>query len=87
MLLAYADTEITEWSRIVLVKMEERDSLREVRSSFAHSVIKCLKDIQTKIFNRQLNTWRSDKFSLNIFVEVFGILMLIKTVKMNDIVH
>lgn len=63
MLLAHTDRKITEWSRILLVNMEKRDRLRGMMSSFVHIVIRCPKDIQTKILNRQLNTQRSDKFS------------------------
>lgn len=41
----------------------EKGQLRGMMSSFVHIVIRCPKDIQTKILNRQLNTQRSDKFS------------------------
>lgn len=77
MLLAHNDTEIIGGSSFACEYGGKRKVKRNVLS-FVRIVIRYLKDIQTKILDRQLNPQRSNKFSSDILVEVFEHLRSLK---------
>lgn len=50
------------------MNVEEADRLRGDTSNFIHIVMRCQKDVQTKILNRQLDSQRYDRFRLDILI-------------------